>query len=674
MFLKINKRLTIFQMDIKENALNRINEEENALSKTLASLQGAFRSENAKFHRLSKEARSLTSQIVNSARDVDKQMLSNDESISHSLSDRAKEESSNIEELIPSPYFARIVLEEDSENKKRIIEYKLGNKPHLDSGIIDWKNAPLAKLFYEYEEGETYLEDIRDRERSGKVLIKHKVKIKDSELKTLDCPEGRYTKLANGKWQEIKKGKISSEGKFELPSILSFITAEQFRLITEEASEPVILHGIAGSGKTSVALHRLTWQLAQEKAPNALVLTPNEILAKYLKNTLEKLEVKGAKVLTTDFWLNQISKDSEIESQYNKKIYDIPNHFARIKLSLSFTKTLLDLISNGYKLNTHEDAENLILTALRSHELFLSHDSSNLISKNDLLDAEKFTKNNFSNKVFDYSDEILLLYLYKTSFKKDSLPSYTHLFLDEFQEIPPAKLTLISSFIKNKNAITITGDIVQHTNDSYLHKASTEALLLSIDTNSTNDSLVHSLSVSHRSSLQIMQFADYLSGSNRTTDGRNGKAPLLILCDSFSSALRELKDWIKRVAKNFPGDPVLLAFSSKQVSREILSLIQSEFGSGISLLSESPRSTDGMILLASIEECKGLEFPHVMLWDITNLSYPKNEDNRRKLYLGATRAEEHLALISWGQPSPLLPPHNSKLLRIYDTRREQNNS
>ncbi len=653
-------------MSISKAAQERISEEEGVLDRTLTSLQSSFASESAKFHRRAKEARSLTSQIVNSTRDIDKQMLANEESISHSLSGRAKEESDTIEELLESPYFARIVLEEDSGASKRIIEYKLGKKSHLDSGIIDWKNAPLAKLFYEYEEGEHYLEDIRDRERSGKILRKHKVKIVDSELSSFECAHGRFKKNKDGSWQETTKAKLSSEGKFELPSILSYITAEQFRLITEEASQAVILHGIAGSGKTSVALHRLTWQLAQEPSPNALVITPTEILAKYLKNTLEKLGVSGVSIYTSSTWIRKISLESGIPEHYKEKLKMLPPHLARVKLSLAFVKTLITKLDQYHSVSSHKTCEDIILATLSETTLFLDNDNSNLIDKKDIHEALGFTKENFLNSKYDYCDELLFLLIYKTKNFGSTLPSHSHLFLDEFQDSTPVELALASAFIKDKHKITITGDIAQHTIGSQLHQASMEALMI---TDTTRDS-VHTLSVSHRSTLQIMRYADHIFGTQRTTDGRNGKPPLMILCDSQSSALKELISWIERVVKNFSGDPVLIITNSNSTSRDLHSLLKPAFDSAVSLLAEAPRSTDGLILIASLQECKGLEFPHVMLWDVSKTTYPPSSENRRKLYLAATRAEEHLALLVWDTPSNILPPLSSKLHRIYDTRDE----
>jgi DNA helicase II / ATP-dependent DNA helicase PcrA len=658
-------------MTISEPALERIREEENTLKKTIDSLRNSLSTESRKFHRLAKEARSLTSQIVTASRDLDKQMLANDESVSHALSNRAKDQSDTIEELLESPYFARIVLEEDSGSSKRLIEYKLGKKSHPDSNIIDWKNAPLAKLFYEYEEGESYLEDIRDRERSGTILRKHKVKIKASRLDSLECIHGKFKKNHQGTWEVVSTRKVSSEGKFELPSILSYITAEQFRLITEDTSRPVILHGIAGSGKTSVALHRLTWQLSHTASPNALILTPTEILARYIKNTLEQLDVSGVSVLPFGTWLNRISRESTIANAYHRKLDRIPPYIARVKSSLPFIKNLNSIMENHRQISSVKDCEQIVTTALSDTKNFIHNDTTNLINDNDLKQALNFTRNNYSRNMYDYCDELAFLLIMKYLGSKEIIPSYTHLFLDEFQDSSPLELALISSCVKDKNAITITGDIAQHTRDSGVHHASLEALLVLDRTSSATNDAICTLSISHRSSLQIMKYADYILGTQRTTDGRPGKPPLLILCDSRTSAIKELISWAGRVSKNFSGDPVLVITDDNNDASELVSHLQPAFGNAVSLLREAPRSTDGLILVAPLSECKGLEFPHVLLWDISDVRFKKTSEHRRRLYLAATRAEEHLALLIWGKPSGLLPPLSSSAHRIYDTRADK---
>lgn len=645
----------------------RIEQEEEVLSRSLQTLANSQKSEHQKFIRFSKEARELTSEIVNSRRDVEKQMLANEESISHSLSERAKTESDGIEELLDSPYFARIVLEEHESSGTRIIEYKLGKHTNLDTNIIDWKNAPLARLFYEYEEGEDYLEDIRGRERVGIVKLRHKVKITNSELKELSCPLGTFKKSKDSIWEQKVGGKAASGGKFELPSILSLITADQFRLITEESSEPVILHGVAGSGKTSVALHRLSWQLAKSPDSNPLILTPTEILARYVQNSLESLEVSKVKIATISDWLHKLEKESGIFLNFNKDRVHPRPHIARIKNSLAIVKTVSRILNEERE---YACPSEILLHALSSPNIILEEDTSGLIKIEHIHEARSESKKRYEQQTLDWSDAPLFLFIESIKNKKNRIPRFSHLFLDEFQDVTPVELALIGSCVKKKENITITGDTEQHTKDSHLYKASLDALFLAGKSERNNANPAHSLSISHRSSLPIMKYADHFLGTQRTTEGREGKPPLLILCNNRDHGISEMRLWIERVYKSFSGDTILILTLNEELAKEVYSLLRPELNDGVSLLRDAPRSTDGMVLIASIHQCKGLEFPHVAIWDVSRENFPGDGVSRKRLYLAATRAEEHLALFAWGDRSPLLPNLSSKIQRVYDVRRE----
>ena len=184
------------------------------------------------------------------------------------------------------------------------------------------------------------------------------------------------------------------------------------------------------------------------------------------------------------------------------------------------------------------------------------------------------------------------------------------------------------------------------------------------------DSSVYPLSISHRSTLQIMKFADAILGKVRTSEGRAGKPPLLIQCNTKSHALSELLLWIARVHDKYSGETILILTKDGEEAKHLTSLLSPHLKDGVSTLIDAPRNSDGMVLLASIQDCKGLEFPHVMIWDVSVDSFPQKNWAKRRLYLAATRAEEHLALIFWGRHSSLLPGQGSKLYRLYDARPE----
>ena len=87
-----------------------------------------------------------------------------------------------------SPYFAHLRLEEDGRKR----EIFLGHTTCLEKGmrIVDWRDAPISKIFYSYRQGEEFDEEISGRERSGSVVARRMVRIKASVLERVQAPEG----------------------------------------------------------------------------------------------------------------------------------------------------------------------------------------------------------------------------------------------------------------------------------------------------------------------------------------------------------------------------------------------------------------------------------------------------------------------------------------------------
>ena len=144
-------------------------------------------------------ARALTSAIHETRRLEDKALLASDEAVSHGLKDSKKAELEVLRKQIVNPYFARIQVEEDEESgDTKVIEYKLGFSANPDLRIIDWRRAPVSKLYYEYKEGDEYIEEILGRERAGKVVLRNRIEVEKGNLKTIQNRNGTYMWDAKG--------------------------------------------------------------------------------------------------------------------------------------------------------------------------------------------------------------------------------------------------------------------------------------------------------------------------------------------------------------------------------------------------------------------------------------------------------------------------------------------
>lgn len=235
-----------------------------------------------------------------------------------------------------SPYFGRMVLEENGRRREVLI----GRSTYLDtqSGIriVDWRDAPVSRLFYRYDEGEEYDEVFGEREVSGQVVTRRSVSIVDGVLRRIATPQGTFARTAGGGWRRLgesalklsggqgsatrpdlraKPGKLGAlEGDLSedkhLKEITALIDRRQFELITRPDSGLVVIQGGAGSGKTTIGLHRLAYLAFQDarrfRPDRMLVVVFNDALARYISQVLPSLGVGGVAIRTYESWAERL--------------------------------------------------------------------------------------------------------------------------------------------------------------------------------------------------------------------------------------------------------------------------------------------------------------------------------------------------------------------------------
>jgi DNA helicase-2/ATP-dependent DNA helicase PcrA len=220
------------------------------------------------------------------------------------------------------PYFAHMQLE--SERGTRDI--LLGQRTFIDAKrgitIVDWREAPVAQVFFHFSEGEDYEQELPGRCVEGVVLKRRIVVFSQGELIELQTPEGVLRRPPEGEWTTAEKALPRFEGGTggnaakriigtgqsgqKLPVISSLLDEQQYRALTRDAERPLLVLGGAGCGKTTVALHRLAYLAYQEPgrfAPrNCVVIVPEEGLVRLTRSLLEELNMGDARVLTVDEW------------------------------------------------------------------------------------------------------------------------------------------------------------------------------------------------------------------------------------------------------------------------------------------------------------------------------------------------------------------------------------
>lgn len=196
-----------------------------------------------------------------------------------------------------SPYFARIDFHEtdgecerdkkweDSVGKPEV--YYIGRsafRRNRELLVIDWR-APAAGMFYECEPGPAFYDAPAGRVK-GELLRKRQFQIKGGILQYA-------AETSEAVRDEILLKELGSTSDEKMKSIISTIQKEQNRIIRNDTADTMIIQGVAGSGKTSVALHRIAYLLYRFRdrlsSRNVTILSPNKVFGDYISNVIPEL-------------------------------------------------------------------------------------------------------------------------------------------------------------------------------------------------------------------------------------------------------------------------------------------------------------------------------------------------------------------------------------------------
>lgn len=643
----------------QEQALEK---EESIFSQTLESLISQDRQTRDRLRIQGQQARQLTSELVAARRDEDKQLLASDEAVSNVLKDNKKLELDSLERLKVRPYFARLEVQEERDAGVVKLEYKIGFETNLDCRIIDWRDAPLSKLFYHYEEGEEYWEEIHSRERSGTIAEKIRVDIKNSTLVQVSSSAGDFFKDSEGHWK-VGRGSRSAD-YFRLPDVLSLITPEQFRLITEDAQTAVLIQGVAGSGKTTVGLYRLAWLLRNSKAEldTVAIVVRNPALKTYIERALPSIELEGLHVYSYLEWIAlRLTGSTAIAPILRERP---PAQIVELKSSIEFADKLR---TQAAKLQDppQSDFQTLCQWYHRVLEETLN-DCPNWRPHQVKAALERCKENKLRNAL-DFVDLPLMLLALQHRGMHGYLPGgtrgyYSHLVIDEVQDLNQVLLTTILKSVDGQENLTLLGDQRQNIHDEF---PGWKQIIQSLNIPKEQSKYLQ-LEVSFRCPLPIMRFAEFVQAGRITcTKGRSGRKPIWFICRNEESGLLAACQWLNRALLRYPfGLSAVLCRHHKE-AYYVHQLLMPTFGNTIHLGTQDGFSSSDGLIVTSIAASKGLEFTNVLLWNPSARTYRGNNSKERNLlYVAATRAQENLCLVSWGRHSDALPGESTGLVRV----------
>ena len=240
------------------------------------------------------------------------------------------------------PYFARIDFIQKGTDKRE--QFYIGKTSLLREGeftplVVDWR-APIANLYYEGRLGENTYESEGDT-YVGELMLKRQIAIENAQL--VDFIDVDITTN-----DAFLQASLEASADQRLKDIASTIQAEQNRVIRANMRRPLIVQGVAGSGKTTIALHRIAYFIyTYEKTFNPetfMIIAPNRLFINYISEVLPELGVEKVKQTTfIDFMTELIGKKLTLVDK-NQKLLDLIHAPKQVENIASNDENPIDLM------------------------------------------------------------------------------------------------------------------------------------------------------------------------------------------------------------------------------------------------------------------------------------------------------------------------------------------
>ncbi len=600
--------------------------------------------------------------------------------------------------LISSPYFGRIdFIRSDKTNETSfyIGIHSFADEKNYEILIYDWR-APVSSLFYDFETGKaSFMAPIGKID--GEISLKRQYKIKDSVMEYMIESSININ-------DDVLQKELSSTSDEKMKNIVATIQKEQNVIIRNDSSNVLIIQGVAGSGKTSIALHRVAFLLYKYKktlnSKNILIISPNKVFADYISNVLPELgEEEILEIGFDEIAEKELGTQHKFQTFYQQvsELIDKPDDDAvkriKFKATIDFVNELnafleyadaqyftpadinIDTVnvSKDYLLRRYtaynkipirqrleQLAEDIIESSRTSDGKMLRSYTSqkikseiqNMFPRKDALSLYK----NFYDHIgkpelfqlkpsgtLEFADVFPFVYT-KIFFEGAENYHYVkHLLVDEMQDYTPIQYAVLSKLFRCK--MTILGDSSQSVNPY------SSSSLEEINQVFTQADCVE-LCKSYRSTFEITNFAQKIQKNKKLIPiERHGEEPSVTRCTGKDDEIVRIKNAISEFLKSGYGSLGIICKTQSQ-AREIYEATKGP-GKRIYLLDGESKEFKNGIIITPAFIAKGLEFDQVMIPFACAQTY-KTDLDKSMLYIACTRAMHKLDLTYSGTVTSFL--------------------
>lgn len=583
------------------------------------------------------------------------------------------------------PYFASIIFKDDKGKIHNIylsLTYLKDSK--LNNILYDWR-SPICSLFYDYEIGECsytapggiYTGELK-RKRQYKIENNKLVGVFDNSLNIDD---------------EVLQEVLANESSDKMKNVVNTIQQEQNKVIRNLEDNNLIVQGIAGSGKTTVALHRIAFLLYRLKnltSNNILIFSPNNIFTEYISDVLPSLGENNTLQTTFNDYLSYFIteyKDVETFTDFVSRYYTYKEENPELVKYKQSDQIIIDfdnyideyiascryngpVIENEINIVTEEELNEMLHYKYNRLPLFERLDemakrlSSNFYKgstkkaktfgklmkeeANFIKDYKTIYKNFFLSKYcsfkvseheintfvkkdqINYEDALLFSYL------KGRLEGFPYevnikqVVIDEAQDYNRLQYIIISKIFQ-KADFTILGDVNQNINPYYQYKSLEELKDLF-----KGDTKYLELLKTYRSSPEIIAYTNKILNLQHANAIRKDNNKPVLFRKNTSNLKESLLIDINNLQSQYKSTAVIT--KDNREAEKIYHLLKNDLD--ISLVDAATKKFKKNLIIIPAYVAKGLEFDSVIIYNDRNNSYRKNE--RNLLYVACTRCQHEL--------------------------------